>query len=85
MRIDQEDLQKARSGDSYAMVNILEAHLSHIQAVADLITTASGSDAALKNDTLRDSAWLIEEKAGESLSILNEWHENSREKKEAQA
>lgn len=85
MRISQEDLQKARHGDSYALTNILEAHLSHIQAVADLITTASGSDAELRNDTLRDSAWLIEEKADESLSILGDWFKSIREKKEAQA
>lgn len=85
MRIDQEDLQKARSGDSHALINILGAHLAHIQAVADLITTASESDAALLNDTLRDSAWLIEDKAGESRSILNDWWENTRKQRDAQA
>ena len=86
MNIHPEAVQKAINGDDRSLFEVLDAHLAHLHAIADLITVASEQPDALVEGSLRNAAWFMETKAEEARTIQNNWFENhNRDGKEAQA
>lgn len=80
MSIHEADIAKARAGDNHAMVEVLEAHLYHMRAVADLLVVASSDDNPneLNNMTVMTAAQMIEAEAGKAMDILSVWADSKQ-------
>lgn len=83
MNIHDDDVKKAQAGDNHALAEVLDAHLAHLHALADLVTVASETPDALVDGTLRNAAWLMETKAAAARDLLGQWWESNREKGKA--
>ena len=80
MNIHEADISSAKSGDNHAMIEVLEAHLYHMRAVADLLVVASSDDNPneLNNMTVMTAAQMIEAEASKAMDILSVWADSKQ-------
>jgi len=84
MHVDQDMIEKAKTGSDHHMAEAVGYTLDHIAAISDLVTCALQQPDELAGDSLRHSAWLIHDRAREARKWLDAW-EAAKARRERQA
>lgn len=78
MQISAEHIKQAESGDDRALYEVLAANLAHLEALADLLSTAVAEPDSLQSDTIRNATWWMVDEAAKARGTLEAWHEQQR-------
>lgn len=78
MYVDPDCIKRAKSGDHRALYEVLAANLAHLEAMADLLSTAAEEPDSLKGDTIRNASWWMADEAAKARGTLEAWHGEQR-------